>query len=63
MLSGEFHIQKSLMGYSPWGCKESDMTEQFSLLLRTTESPKERKVIRIEVKKKKITPELKMEAD
>ena len=24
--------QKSLAGYSPWGCKESDMTEQ----LRTT---------------------------
>ena len=21
------HIQKSLVGYSPWGCKELDMTE------------------------------------
>ena len=21
------------MGYSPWGCKESDMTEQLTLLL------------------------------
>ena len=24
---GEFHGQKSLVGYSSWGCKESDMTE------------------------------------
>ena len=23
-------IQRSLMGYSPWGCKESDMTEQLN---------------------------------
>ena len=22
----EFHGQRSLVGYSPWGCKESDMT-------------------------------------
>jgi len=26
-LPGEFHGQRSLMGYSPWGHKESDMTE------------------------------------
>ena len=26
-LPGEFHEQKSLAGYSPWGHKESDMTE------------------------------------
>ena len=25
--SGESHGQRSLVGYSPWGCKESDMTE------------------------------------
>ena len=24
---GEFHGQRSLAGYSPWGHKESDMTE------------------------------------
>ena len=24
---GEFHGQRSLVGYSPWGCKESDMTK------------------------------------
>ena len=26
-LPGEFHRQKSLVSYSPWGRKESDMTE------------------------------------
>ena len=35
-LPGEFHGQRSLAGYSLWGCKESDMTEQLTapLLLR-----------------------------
>ena len=26
-LPGESHVQRSLAGYSPWGCKELDMTE------------------------------------
>ena len=26
-LPGEFHGQRSLVSYSPWGCKESDTTE------------------------------------
>ena len=26
------HGQWSLVGYSPWGCKESDMTEQLPLI-------------------------------
>ena len=26
-LPGESHGQTSLVGYSPWGCKESDTTE------------------------------------
>ena len=26
-LPGEFHGQRSLVGYSPWGYKESDSTE------------------------------------
>ena len=25
-LPGKYHGQRSLAGYSPWGCKESDMT-------------------------------------
>ena len=29
-LPGKFHGQRSLVGYSPWGCKESGMTEQLS---------------------------------
>ena len=32
ILPGEFHGQRSLEGYSPWGCKELDKTE----LLRHT---------------------------
>ena len=28
---GEFHRKRSLVGYSPGGCKESDMTEQLTL--------------------------------
>ena len=29
-LPGKSHGQRSLVGYSPWGCKESEMTEQLS---------------------------------
>ena len=32
-LPGEFHAHRSLVGYSPWGQKESDMTEQHTLSL------------------------------
>ena len=30
-LPGEFQGQRSLAGYSPWGCKELDTTEQRTL--------------------------------
>ena len=30
-LPGKSHRQNSLAGYSPWGCKESDTTEQLVL--------------------------------
>ena len=30
ILSGGFHRQMSLAGYSPWGGKESDMTEDYN---------------------------------
>ena len=33
ILAGEFHGQRSLVGYSLWGCKELDTTEQLTLLL------------------------------
>ena len=29
-LTGEFHGQRSLMGCSPWDCKESDTTERLT---------------------------------
>ena len=32
-LPGEFHGQRSLVGYCPWSCKESDKTERLSLSL------------------------------
>ena len=31
--SEELHGQRSLVGYSPWVCKESDMTEQLTHFL------------------------------
>ena len=32
LLPGKSHGQRSLVGYSPWGCKESDMTERLYFL-------------------------------
>ena len=32
-LSGKSHGQRSLAGYSPWGCKESNVTEWLSVSL------------------------------
>ena len=36
-LSEEFHGQRTLVGYSPWGCKESYTTEQLILPHSTRE--------------------------
>ena len=33
-LPGKSHGQRNLVGYSPWGCKESDTTEQHLLYLQ-----------------------------
>ena len=33
ILPGELHGQRSLAGYSPWGRKESDMTERLNLII------------------------------
>ena len=38
-LPGKSHGQKSLVGYSPWGRKESDTTERLSDLLNILFSP------------------------
>ena len=32
LLPGKFHGQRSLVGYSPWDCKEVDTTEQLHYL-------------------------------
>ena len=34
-LLGEPHVQRSLVSYSPWGCKESDMTEWLNINNKT----------------------------
>ena len=36
-LPGEFHGQRSLAGYSPWGHKDSDTTEQLTLTFQALE--------------------------
>ena len=36
-LPGESQGQRSLVGYSPWGCKESDMTERLTHIPRDVE--------------------------
>ena len=33
-LHGEFHGERSLVGYSPWGCKELDTTELLTFIFR-----------------------------
>ena len=35
-LPGESHEQRSLAGYSPWGCKDSDMTDYTHTHTRNT---------------------------
>ena len=37
LLPGKFHGQRSLVGYCPWGHKESDMTERLHFLMGKTE--------------------------
>ena len=34
----KFHGQKNLTSYSPWGCKESDMTEQLTRTHTSTQT-------------------------
>ena len=40
-LRGDFHQQRSLAGYSPWGRKDSDMIEQLTLGFPGSASSKE----------------------
>ena len=39
LLPGKPHGQRSLVGYSPWGCKESDTTERFHFHFHLVISP------------------------
>ena len=38
LLPGKFHGRRSLVGYSPWGCKESDTTERLHLNFKKLKS-------------------------
>ena len=37
-LPGKSHGQRNLVGYGPWGLKESDTTEQLNFQIKTVES-------------------------
>ena len=39
-MPGESHGQRSLVGCRPWGCKESDMTEQLTLYFTYSKLPR-----------------------
>ena len=45
LLPGKFHGWRSLVGYSPWGHKESDMTERLHLTELPTEMYLLRKIV------------------
>ena len=56
LLPGKPHGQRSLVGYSPWGCKELDMTEQLhfhflksqvALVIKNPLPVQERKELRV----------------
>ena len=49
-LPGKAHGQKSLVGYSSWGCKESDMTESLSTYFRKEMGSRESETYRTGVK-------------
>ena len=53
-LPGASHGQRSLAGYSPWGHKESDMTEQLHSLTHTVE--RELCVLQHEIHNKEVFP-------
>ena len=38
-LPGESHGQRILVGYSPWGCKETDMTKRLTFTYLVTLYP------------------------
>ena len=39
ILDGESHTQRNLVGYSPWGRKESDTTERLTLMSKAKDRP------------------------
>ena len=48
LLPGEFHGQRSLEGYSPWGHKKSDTTEELTLSFAISTVQWQRPLLKIE---------------
>ena len=48
-LPGEFQGQKSLVDYSPWGCKESDTTEHLTLTIDTSQDLTITKILKLKL--------------
>ena len=40
ILDGKSHGQRNLVGYSPWGCKELDTTEQLHFTFTSVKQPR-----------------------
>ena len=48
-LPGEFQGQKSLVDYSPWGCKESDTTKHLTLTIDTSQDLTITKILKLKL--------------
>jgi len=55
-LPGEFYGQRSLVGHSPWGLKELDMTERLTLESQERKSERGREGRRERVREKREKP-------
>ena len=44
-LPGKSHRKRGPVGYSPWGCKESDTTEKLTLLLLDAAQTKQPEIV------------------
>ena len=54
-LPGKSHGWRSLVGYSPWGCKESNMTERLHLHFVEAKKESEKSGLNLSIQKMKIT--------
>ena len=55
LLPGKSHGRRSLVGYSPWDCEESDMTEQLHFHFDEAKAESEKSGLNLSIQKMKIT--------